>query len=63
MSGAMIILIRRRKSWLKGRKNWRPLGVGARHERSGRDADDEAEDDLLGEVQPTPAGGHGADCT
>ena len=56
MSGAMIILIRRRNSWLNGLKILRPGRDGCRLTmRAGDDAEHQPEDDLLGQRQPASA--------
>ena len=57
ISGAMIILISRRNSWLNGLKSCAHAGLRAADQRAGDDADDEAEDDLLSEGQAGSASG------
>ena len=51
ISGAMIILIRRRKSWLNGLKYWAQAGLVRLTMRAGDDPEDQPEDDLLGQGQ------------
>ena len=56
ISGAMIILISRRNSWLNGLKYVRPLGMRIADERAGGNADGEPEEDLLRERQAGSSG-------
>ena len=51
ISGAMTILIRRRNSWLKGRKKGAADGMVLADEPAGDDAEGEADEDLLRQGQ------------